>query len=100
MTTDEYFYKYADSPSDSEYEDYFVDKKNFKVALLEFAKEILQVAAERGYALVKDHDGYIAEYVNGDYSFNIDMSESSPLQYGCSVIFDKESILNLINELK
>lgn len=61
-------------------------------------KEALEVAAERAYALVKDHDLYIREYVGTEYSVNIDMSEDSPLQYGCSVITDKQSITNTFDE--
>ena len=58
----------------------------------------LEIAAERAYALVKDHDLYIREYVGTEYSVDIDMSEGSPLQYGCSVITDKESITNTFEE--
>ncbi len=68
--------------------------------LLEYGKQLLIEAADKGYALIKDHDGYTREYVTGDYSTEIDMSENSPLKYGCSVIFEKDSILNIINELK
>lgn len=71
-------------------EDYFI----------EYGKQLLIEAADKGYALIKDHDGYTREYVTGDYSTEIDMSENSPLKYGCSVIFEKDSILNIINELK
>lgn len=57
-------------------------------------KDTLDTAAEKAYALVKDHDLYVREYVGTKYSVDIDMSEDSPLQYGCSVIMDKESITN------
>ena len=61
-------------------------------------KQALEIAAERAYALVKDHDLYIREYVGTEYSVDIDMSEGSPLQYGCSVITDKQSITNTFEE--
>jgi len=77
-----------------------IDIKNVQEAMIEYGKQLLIEAADKGYALIKDHDGYTREYVTGDYSTEIDMSENSPLKYGCSVIFEKDSILNIINELK
>jgi len=75
-------------------------EQDVQKAMIEYGKQLLIEAADKGYALIKDHDGYTREYVTGDYSTEIDMSENSPLKYGCSVIFEKDSILNIINELK
>lgn len=93
MRTSEEIYKYYTGET-------LDDKQLTKKAMIEYGKQLLIEAADKGYALIKDHDGYTREYVTGDYSTEIDMSENSPLKYGCSVIFEKDSILNIINELK
>lgn len=81
-----------------EQEGYFFTPEQLNEYTKTVIKQALEIAAERAYALVKDHDLYIREYVGTEYSVDIDMSEDSPLQYGCSVITDKESITNTFEE--
>lgn len=73
-------------------EGYFFTPEQLNQFISNVIKDTLDTAAEKAYALVKDHDLYVREYVGTKYSIDIDMSEDSPLQYGCSVITDKESI--------
>jgi len=79
-------------------EGYFFTPEQLNEYTANVIKQALETAAERAYALVKDHDLYIREYVGTEYSVDIDMSEGSPLQYGCSVITDKQSITNTFEE--
>lgn len=79
-------------------EGYFFTPEQLNEYTQKVIKQALEIAAERAYALVKDHDLYIREYVGTEYSVDIDMSEGSPLQYGCSVITDKQSITNTFEE--
>lgn len=81
-----------------EVEGYFFTQEQLNEYTSKVIKQALETAAERACALVKDHDLYIREYVGTEYSVNIDMSEDSPLQYGCSVITDKQSITNTFEE--
>ena len=80
-------------------EGYFFTPKQLNEYTSNVIKQALETAADKVYALVKDHDLYIREYVGTEYSVDIDMSEGSPLQYGCSVITDKESITNTFEEI-
>lgn len=79
-------------------EGYFFTPEQLNEYTQSVIKQALETAAEKAYALIKDHDLYIREYVGTGHSVDIDMSESSPLQYGCSVITDKDSITNTFEE--
>ena len=80
-------------------EGYFFTPEKLNEYTQKVIKQALEIAADRAYALIKDHDLYIREYVGTEYSVDIDMSEDSPLQYSCSVITDKESITNTFEEI-
>jgi hypothetical protein len=82
----------------NEQKGYFFTPEQLNEYTANVVRQALETAANRAYALVKDHDLYIRECVGTKYSVNIDMSEDSPLQYGCSVITDKESITDTFEE--
>lgn len=70
--------------------------KEVENLMKDYAKQILEEytnrIVENVYGNTFDHDLYIRDYFGTENSVDIDMSEGSPLQYGCSVKIDKESI--------
>ena len=93
ITIEKIFNKYKEhlSNSDGEFEGYFIDKEDFKLAVIEYATELLKYAAEK----VELTGTWGKDSIIGKGLSTRDSNEE-----WISLYINEDSILNIINELK
>ena len=109
-TTKWYFNKYKEYLSDGEFEEDFVDEKDFHNAMIEYGKEVLQLAAEKAKIVFIPFDEEPWEQRNINRKDIIEVYQDGEDEVygkdqmfkrdGFEITIDESSILNIINELK